>query len=85
MSECLILLTSRLLDIQDIQCCLPKPYQNDVIMRDKLLNAVRETEVCRLAYLKPSPTLHGVISDPQSSVATIPDSDQLRGPTKKLC
>lgn len=71
MSECLSYLTSRLLDIQ---CCLPEQYRNDVIMRDKLLNAIRHTPACRLTYQKPAPTLRGVIADlmhllPQRSIS----------------
>lgn len=51
-------------------------------MHDKLLNAIRDTPCCRLAYQKPSSTLRGVIDVLQSSVATTAlDVDQPLGPT----
>lgn len=76
-SECLNYLTSRL---SDIQCCLPQQYRNDVIMRERLLNAVRDTPACGLAYKKPAPTVRGVVADLQASVATGVVVDQTNAP-----
>lgn len=50
-------------------------------MRDKLLNKIRDTPACQLAYQKPAPNLRGVISDLQASVATAIDVEQNSGPT----
>lgn len=39
--------------LSDIQCFIHEQCHNDQIMRDKLLNAIRDTTACRLAYQKP--------------------------------
>ncbi len=42
----------------------------ELILRNRLLNAVRGVEACNLAAQKPSATVQGVIADLQSSVNT---------------
>lgn len=78
MSECLRYLASSLLDIQ---CWLPQQYRNNVIMREKLLNAIWDSPACRLAYQKSASTIRGVIADFQESVAPLIDVDQNNSPT----
>lgn len=73
LSECLSYLTSRL---PNIQCCLLEQYSKKIFMRDKLLNATWDTTACRLAYLKPAPTLRGIIADLHASVDTAIDIEQ---------
>lgn len=58
--------------LSDIQASLPEQYQNDVIMRDNLLNAIRDINLCRLTYQKPFATLRKLIADLQTSVAFAP-------------
>lgn len=48
-TDCLELLVNRL---AEIQVCLPMEYRNDTIFKNKLLNAVKDVESCRLAYQK---------------------------------
>lgn len=72
-SECLDSLLNRL---QDIQLSLPSEYKNDTIIRNKLLNSVKDVESCKLAYFKPAPTLGGVISDLYASVATMKKAER---------
>lgn len=54
-----------------IQQGLPNEYQNDTIFKDHLLTAVDGIDACRLARQKVAPTLQGVISDLQTSIATV--------------
>lgn len=54
----------------DIQTALPSEDRNETIMKNKLLNAVRDVESCRLAYHKPADTVQGVISDLHASLST---------------
>lgn len=44
LSECLDLLVFRLCEIQ---VSLPVPYRNDTILREKLLNAIKDVDACR--------------------------------------
>lgn len=67
LSECLEMMISKLTDIQS---SLPSEYRNDTILRNKLLNSVRDVAECRLAYHKPADTVQGVISDLHASLAT---------------
>lgn len=71
-TECLELLIEKL---SDIQTSLPKEYRSEIILRNKLLNAVRDVESCRLAYHKPAETVQGVISDLHASIAAMKNSD----------
>ena len=66
-TDCLELLVTRL---QEIQSSLPTDYHSDIILSNKLLNAISDVEACRLAYQKPADTLQGIISDLHSSLAT---------------
>lgn len=52
-----------IVQLSDIQCCLPDQYQNFVILRDELLNSIRDTSCCLVAYQNPASTLRGVIVD----------------------
>lgn len=67
-SQCLELLIEKL---SDIQTSLPQDYRSETILRNKLLNSVRDVEACRLAYHKPADTVQGVISDLHASLATL--------------
>lgn len=59
MSDSLRLLVTIL---SGIQSSLAEQYQNDVLMGEKLLNAICNMTVCRLTYQKPSANLKGVIA-----------------------
>lgn len=67
--DCLDLLVTRL---EDIQSGLTKDYQKEVFLKNKLLNAVKDIEACKLAYYKPADDLEGVIADLHSSLAAMP-------------
>lgn len=54
-----------------IQASFPKKYRNDTILRNELLNAVRNVDAYRLAYHKPADTVQSVISDLLSSIASM--------------
>lgn len=71
---CLETLINRL---SEIQVCLPMEYRNDTIFKNKLLNAVKDVESCRLAYQKPAPSLQGIISDLHASIATASSANTL--------
>lgn len=47
--------------LTDIQTSLPKEYRNDMILWNKLLNAKRKVDNCRVAYQKSAESFHGVI------------------------
>eukprot|EP00171_Calliarthron_tuberculosum_P000531 IDg531t1 len=49
---------------------LPRPYQDDMMLRNRLLNACEGVEACRLARQKVAATVQGVIDDLYSSAAT---------------
>lgn len=66
--------------LSGIQCYRPEQYRGNVITRDKLLNAIRDTSACGLAYQKPTSTLRGVIANLQASVATSLESVESKGP-----
>lgn len=66
-TACLEILLTR---IQDIQLSLPKEYRNDVLLKNKILNAVKDVEECKLAYYKPADSINGVIADLHSALAT---------------
>lgn len=67
-SSCLELLIEKL---SDIQSSLPIEYRNETILKNKLLNAVKDVKDCQLAYHKPADTVQGVISDLHASLATL--------------
>lgn len=69
--ECLEMLITALTDIQS---SIAKEYLNDIILRNKLLNAVRNVAVCLLAYHKSENPVQGVISDLHSSLAAMSNS-----------
>lgn len=71
--ECLEILVALL---QDIHSGLSKEYCNEVILRSKLLNAVKDVDVCKLAYFKPATDLSGIIADLHSSLGVAPASTQ---------
>ncbi len=56
--------------LQELQLCLPRPYQNDEMLKHRLLNACDGFEECKFARQKVSPTVMGVIADLQNSIAT---------------
>lgn len=64
---CLEFLVSR---IHELQSGLNKAYRNGKIFQNKLLNAVKEVDACKLAYFKPAKLVEGLISDLHSSLAT---------------
>lgn len=57
-NECLEILVSKL---QNIQSSLPTPYKREEILHNKLLNAVKNIEACKLAYFKPADLLSGLL------------------------
>lgn len=70
-TECLDILIARL---EDIQSGLTKDYQKEVFLKNKLLNAVKDINACKLAYYKPAEDLEGVIADLHSSLAAVPQA-----------
>ena len=66
-SQCLNALIDK---ATDLQVSLPRDYHSDNMMKNKLLNAVKDVESCKLAYQKPAATVSGVIADLYASVAT---------------
>jgi len=68
--------------LQEVQACLPTEYRSALILRNRLLNATRGVDACRLAIQKPSPTVQGVTADLQSAVqghVASPSSHQIAG------
>ena len=65
--ECLEMLIAKM---SYIQSSLPEEYRIDSIFRDKLVNAVRHVNDCRVAYQKPADTVQGVLSDLHASLVT---------------
>lgn len=63
---CLEELVSRM---HSLQSSLPAAYANEERFKNKLLNAVKDVDACKLAYFKPAPTVEGLISDLHSSLA----------------
>lgn len=55
--------------LQDTQSLLPSEYKSEEILKNRLLNSVKDIEACQLAYYKPASTLQGVISDIHASLA----------------
>lgn len=68
-TECLELLFSRL---QDIQSGLKMEFHNEMILQNKLLNAVKDVDSCKLAYLKTAPDLPKIIADLHVFLADTP-------------
>lgn len=66
-TDCLNILVSHL---TDIQTALPAIYRPEIILKIKLLNSAKDISECKLAYQKPAQTIHSVISDIQSALAT---------------
>lgn len=56
--------------LNDVRSWLPPDYQGAVIYQNKLLNAVRDIDTCKLAYQKPAKTVQGVIANLHASLAT---------------
>lgn len=56
--------------LSDIRSSVPNEYQSDIIMKNKLLNSIKNIESCKLAYQKPASTIQGVIADIYSALAT---------------
>lgn len=61
-SCCLEVLETKLFTIQT---SLPDEYCNDVVLQNKLLNAIYDVYACGLVYCKPAETVQSVISDLQ--------------------
>lgn len=57
-TACLSILVSR---FSDIQTSLQPEYHSEIILKNKVLNSVRNSEKCKLAYQKTASTIHGVI------------------------
>lgn len=66
-SLCLEFLIKRL---TDIQFSVPHKYHHESILRNKLLNAVRNVDCCKLAYHKSADTVQSGISVLHFSLAT---------------
>lgn len=62
--------------LTDIQISLPKQYHFEIILKNTIVNAVKDIEECKLAYRKPASSTHGVISDLHSSLPTSPNNIQ---------
>lgn len=75
-SACLEFMIERLTDIQS---SLPQEYQHEIILRNKILNGVKDVDACRLAYHKPAETVQGVISDLHASLATMDTQNRVLG------
>lgn len=56
--------------IHKLQSCLPTVYLNDEIFRNKLLNAVKDADACKLEYYNPANSVERLKSDLHSSLAT---------------
>lgn len=56
--------------LSDIQTSLPLEYRNGKILLDKLPNALRDVESCRLAYHKTASMIQGGISALHASLET---------------
>lgn len=69
LNECLDVLVSLL---QDIQASLSSGYRRDSILRNRLLNAVRDFEQCRLGRHRPADAFHDVVFDHHSSLSQLP-------------
>ncbi|HEY2455482.1 MAG TPA: hypothetical protein VGI71_23255 [Scandinavium sp.] len=54
--------------LQDIQRGLSVVYQQEVSLRDQILNACRGVEECSMALFKPATTYEGVCSDLRSAI-----------------
>lgn len=66
-TEKLDLLVCRL---QGIQASHSLNYQSDLMLRNRLLNSVRDVANCRFDYRKPANTVQGVISGLYTSLCT---------------
>lgn len=66
-TECLNKMISRLTEIQTE---LPAKYYPELMLKNKLLNAVKDVPKYQPAYQKPADSIHGVISDLHSTLAT---------------
>lgn len=53
--------------LQDAQSSLTKEYQNEAILQNKVLKAVKNVESCILAYFKTTSDLPGIITDLHAS------------------
>lgn len=58
--------------LQDIQSALPTAWKSDKLLHNKLPNAVKTFEACKLAYFKLEDTLFGLISVYHASIASTP-------------
>lgn len=65
-TECLTLLICTL---SEIKLSLPVEYQSDVIMRNKILNSIKDINACKLTYQKSTESIQAVISDIHSALA----------------
>lgn len=57
--------------LHDLQASLPIEYRQYSLLRDRLLNAVRYVDCCRLANHKPAATVRKVIPDLHSSISQV--------------
>lgn len=74
---CLDMMVNRL---QELQERLPKVYQSDILMKNKLLSACAGVDECLLARQKVAPSLNGVIADLHTSIATYPTTKSEKKP-----
>lgn len=65
--------------LQDIQLCLPRVFQSDDLLYNRLLNACAEIEACRHTWQKVAPTLMGVVADLQTSISTFLENNDPNG------
>lgn len=54
--------------LSDIQTFRLSEYRDERILRNKLLNAVKDVDSCQLAYCRPPDTVQGVISGLHASL-----------------
>lgn len=62
--------------LQDIQLCLPRAFQSDDLLKNRILNACTGIEACRLSRQKVAPTLMGVVVDLQTSISTFQENNK---------
>lgn len=66
-TNCLNFIISHLTDIQS---ALLDEHHPKNILKNKILNSINDVPQCKLAYQKPANTIHGVIPDLHSALAT---------------
>ena len=54
--------------LNELTMTLPRPYRDEALMRNRLLDACDGIDECRLARQKVAPCVEGVIADLQTSL-----------------